>query len=618
MSYIGSSPSVQTSNAGVDYFSGNNSTTSFTLSRTVASVYQILVHVANVPQNPSTAYTVNGNVLTFTSAPPSGTNNIWVYYNSPTTQVQGITQSPVILGDATINGLTVGRGGGSGSSNTAIGYQSLQLNTIGYSLTALGYQSLYNNASSHNTAIGYQSLYTNTSGSNNTAVGDNSGFAITTGIRNTVLGSFALPAETTGQYNTVIGFQTLYNQNAGSQNTAVGYQAGYSNTTGDVTAFGYKAAYSNTTAVYNTAFGNQTLYSNTASGNTGFGSLVLYANTSGVENVGVGTSLVTSPALRLNTSGSYNVAVGAGSLSQNTTANYNTAIGYQALYGQTTLQNNVAIGYQSLYTGGNNDNVAIGYQALYTEGNTGNGQNVAIGSGASKVSLASAYNNVYIGFRSGYVCTSGGGNTLVGAQAGYSLTTANSVVAIGNSAASSLVSGSGGTYIGASVTASSSSASSEIVVGVGNGPTGKGSNTGFIQPNGGGVYQGNNSSSWSTTSDQRLKKNIVDNTVGLEAITQLRVRNFEYRTEDEVTELPKHSTINIQGQQLGVIAQEIQEILPDCVTQEDTGVLSVDPGNITWHLVNAVKQLNDLVTQQAATIANQAADISALKAKVGI
>ena len=94
---------------------------------------------------------------------------------------------------------------------------------------------------------------------------------------------------------------------------------------------------------------------------------------------------------------------------------------------------------------------------------------------------------------------------------------------------------------------------------------GKGNETGFISPAGGGVYQGNNSSSWSTTSDRRIKKNIVDNSTGLDAINQIRVRNFEYRTPDEIDELPTHAAIDKEGGQVGVIAQEIQEILPDVV-----------------------------------------------------
>ena len=79
------------------------------------------------------------------------------------------------------------------------------------------------------------------------------------------------------------------------------------------------------------------------------------------------------------------------------TSQYNTYYGNQAGNG-ATLGTSVAIGYQAMYTGGNNDNVAIGYQALYTEGSTGNGQNVAIGSGASKITTSSAYNNVFVGY----------------------------------------------------------------------------------------------------------------------------------------------------------------------------------------------------------------------------
>jgi hypothetical protein len=82
------------------------------------------------------------------------------------------------------------------------------------------------------------------------------------------------------------------------------------------------------------------------------------------------------------------------------------------------------------------------------------------------------------------------------------------------------------------------------------------------------------------------------------------VRNFEYRTEDEVTDLPKNQAIAKQGVQLGVIAQELQQVLPDCVKQESTGVLAVDSTDIMYHMINAIKELN--------------AEITALKAKVGI
>jgi len=134
------------------------------------------------------------------------------------------------------------------------------------------------------------------------------------------------------------------------------------------------------------------------------------------------------------------------------------------------------------------------------------------------------------------------------------------------------------------------------------GAVGKGSFTGYIAHSTGGTYQSNNSSAWSVTSDERLKKNIVDNKVGLNKINKLKIRNFEYRVADEVTELPKTSVIDKKGVQLGVIAQEIQAVLPDCVTLESTGVLSVDNTNLTWHLINAVQELSSKIDSQQLEI----------------
>jgi hypothetical protein len=95
MAFIGNTPTTQGFIPAVDFFSGNASTTAFTLSRPVASVAQVQAVVENVPQKPGDAYTISGNTITFTSAPPSGTNNIYVYYTSPITQVIAPSQGTV-------------------------------------------------------------------------------------------------------------------------------------------------------------------------------------------------------------------------------------------------------------------------------------------------------------------------------------------------------------------------------------------------------------------------------------------------------------------------------------------------------------------------------------------
>ena len=63
-------------------FDGDGSTTAFTLDVAPSSVLDIEVFVGNVRQDPNSAYTLSGTTLTFTGAPPSGTNNIYVVHQA--------------------------------------------------------------------------------------------------------------------------------------------------------------------------------------------------------------------------------------------------------------------------------------------------------------------------------------------------------------------------------------------------------------------------------------------------------------------------------------------------------------------------------------------------------
>jgi len=65
-----------------DTFSGTDSATTFTLS-VDAVTNAIEVFVENVQQEPTVSYTVAGTTLTFDSAPPAGTNNIYVIHRDP-------------------------------------------------------------------------------------------------------------------------------------------------------------------------------------------------------------------------------------------------------------------------------------------------------------------------------------------------------------------------------------------------------------------------------------------------------------------------------------------------------------------------------------------------------
>jgi hypothetical protein len=104
MAFIGNTVQTQGFSPAIDYFNGNGVTVTFTLSRPVASVAQMIVAIDNVIQNPSSAFNVSGSSITFTSAPLSGTNNIWVEYTSLITTYQGISQDPTVIGDIRATG----------------------------------------------------------------------------------------------------------------------------------------------------------------------------------------------------------------------------------------------------------------------------------------------------------------------------------------------------------------------------------------------------------------------------------------------------------------------------------------------------------------------------------
>ena len=77
MSYFGNSP-ISASYL-TDYFSGNNTTVAFTLSRAPVSASSVIITISGVKQAAST-YGVSGTTLTFSGAPPTGTNNIEVLH----------------------------------------------------------------------------------------------------------------------------------------------------------------------------------------------------------------------------------------------------------------------------------------------------------------------------------------------------------------------------------------------------------------------------------------------------------------------------------------------------------------------------------------------------------
>jgi hypothetical protein len=108
---------------------------------------------------------------------------------------------------------------------------------------------------------------------------------------------------------------------------------------------------------------------------------------------------------------------------------------------------------------------------------------------------------------------------------------------------------------------------------------------------------------WSNPSDIRLKDNVTDYSKGLAELMQVNVKEWTYNGKGGTTE-------GMKG--LGVIADEIMTVLPDTVDtyqaklnakdKNDTGIKKFDATEITWLMLNAIKELKAIVDTQAEQI----------------
>jgi hypothetical protein len=90
--------------------------------------------------------------------------------------------------------------------------------------------------------------------------------------------------------------------------------------------------------------------------------------------------------------------------------------------------------------------------------------------------------------------------------------------------------------------------------------------------------------SWSTLSDARLKQIQGDYRSGLSEVTQLNPVLYTYSAGNEMN-LPT------EQQYVGVVAQEVHEVIPEAVEENADGYLMVNNDPIIWAMVNAIKEL---------------------------
>ena len=91
-----------------------------------------------------------------------------------------------------------------------------------------------------------------------------------------------------------------------------------------------------------------------------------------------------------------------------------------------------------------------------------------------------------------------------------------------------------------------------------------------------------------STSDERLKKYIKNIKNPLEKISQINGVSFQWRKTDEEMKQSVHS---FEGKDVGVIAQEIEKVLPEVVITRDNGYKAVKYEKIIPLLIESVKKL---------------------------
>ena len=122
MPYVGNSPASNFASVTKDTFSGDGSTTAFTLSK-AATTNGVAVFVENVRQEPTTAYAVSGTTLTFTAAPVSASgNNIYVlHHNAPASTATHPAGQDLTAANSTMTGTLAVTDTSTFTGNVALG-----------------------------------------------------------------------------------------------------------------------------------------------------------------------------------------------------------------------------------------------------------------------------------------------------------------------------------------------------------------------------------------------------------------------------------------------------------------------------------------------------------------
>ena len=267
---------------------------------------------------------------------------------------------------------------------------------------------------------------------------------------------------------------------------------------------------------------------------TATGYFTLYYNT------GYGNTANGIYSLFSNNSGELNTATGFHALTSNISGSYNTSIGSYSSYYNKMGSYNTSIGYQALFNNNNGShNTAVGYQALF------NAEPADYNSAYGPFALWYLYNGHYNtanGYKAMASVVDATNQTVIGYEATGQ---ADNSVVLGNDEVTAVYMGEDS---GAKIYAGDGDFSGELTI------------DGDIH----------------VSSDARLKANIMS--LGSTLAKLMLIDGKTYTTKRD------------GKQKIGVLAQDIQNVFPELVSQDDDEMLAVNYQGLIPILINALKE----------------------------
>jgi hypothetical protein len=376
--------------------------------------------------------------------------------------------------------------------------------------------------------------------------------------------------------NVYLGFAGTSSGNPGTNNTGVGNSALLINTGSQNTAVGTAALASNTSGSRNTGVGYFAVNGNGTTDNTAIGFNALSGNFTGIDNYAGG-----SQALDGNFQGSFNTGVGMLTLHSNGNGNYNSALGYKAGtdIASSDLTNTTAIGALADVTQSNS--MVLG--AINGVNGSTVDTNVGIGTTAPAFKL-------HVGL----------GNNGFRVEGPPQFTLNNPVMASFGGAGDFSIDAPG--IYGGRFIVKDGGLTNVIRVGIGTAfPDSVLSVNGSADKPGGG--------SWGTYSDARLKNINGDYNAGLSQILKLHPVRYEYKKENALG-------IHDSDEHVGFVAQDVQKVIPEAVTENNKGYLMVNNDPILWTMLNAIKEQQRQISTLRAQLRRQAAKNAVMESRL--